>query len=395
MSAAAWAEVLATNLPPLVSQNYLPTSDDERGLWHACERLERDVMESDLILRAPDFHSYVVTVVERLLGASAQDLRIYLVRDPSFNASMAPNGMMLVHTGLLARVHDEAQLASVLGHEAGHYLRKHSVENWRNLRRKSAAVAFIGAGANAVAGYAALQGYDGQSWIDLANAINNAIVLSFFRFSRQQESEADAFGIGLLARAGYNTTSAAEVWQQLIAERKASAAARDKKYRDQSVAAFSTHPPSEVRLRDLMDTAINLNKDVVVSSGAETGSARWRRASQPYFASFIEEQIRLNDPGAGFYLIERHAQERWSGVLRYYQGEIYRLRGESGDSELAAEAYAAAVEHEDAPPEAWRAHGYSLMKLNRREDGRSALMRYLELQPDAPDAAMVRFSLSQ
>ena len=48
----------------------------------------------------------------------------------------------------------------------------------------------------------------------------------------------------------------------------------------------------------------------------------------------------------------------------------------------------------DAPPEAWRAHGYQLLKEGRREEGRAALNRYLALAPRAPDSAMVRQSIA-
>ena len=60
------------------------------------------------------------------------------MHDASPNAAMLPSGIMIVNTGLLARVRNEAQLAAVLGHEAGHYFRKHSLDMYRDTRRKSA-----------------------------------------------------------------------------------------------------------------------------------------------------------------------------------------------------------------------------------------------------------------
>jgi Flp pilus assembly protein TadD len=54
-----------------------------------------------------------------------------------------------------------------------------------------------------------------------------------------------------------------------------------------------------------------------------------------------------------------------------------------------------AVTLPNAPPEAWRAHGYALVSAGRRDEGRAALARYLQLAPSAPDAAMVRYSLQQ
>ena len=128
---------------------------------------------------------------------------------------------------------------------------------------------------------------------------------------------------------------------------------------------------------------------------SETRRAEFVAATAPLRASFIEEQIKLNDPGASLYLLNNLAQDGWDGVLRYYEGEAYRLRDEDGDAQLATNAYAQAVQFDNAPPEAHRAHGYALLKSGQGDDGRRALNKYLELQPDAADAAMVRFSLGQ
>jgi predicted Zn-dependent protease len=387
------AKVLSTSLEPLVGVNYQPVDADERGLWQSCERLEENLAASELLLRAPDLHDYTLGVLERLLGRPATDARVYIVRDASFNASMFPNGMMLVHTGLLVRARNEAQYAAVLGHEAGHYFRKHSLKGERNRRAKSAAMAFVAAGASVAAGATALSGYDGRSWIDLANSINQTILLSVFSFSRAQESEADAYGIALMAKAGYSPIAASDVWKQLIDERKASAAQRQKKYRDDATSAFSTHPPNAERMQDLLDTAAELTRgsDMQFSDRHD----EWQKAIAPYLPSLLDEQIKLNDPGASLYLIASLARDGWTGMLHFYEGEAYRLRNQPGDVEKAASAYLAATQMGDAPPEAWREYGYALMKSGRKDEAHRALSRYLELRPDAKDAQIVRFSLSQ
>ena len=390
----ALADLLSTNLQPLMGQDYAPADADERGLWQACSKLEQDIAESDLVLPAPNLQAYTVEVVERLIGRPATELRVYIMRDSSFNASMTPSGMMMVHTGFLARVHNEAQFAAVIGHEAGHYFRKHSVERWRDRRQKLAITAFVGAGANAAGGYSAMQGYNGQSWIDLANSINQALVLSIFSFTRAQEAEADAYGIGLMVKSGYTPQAAGQVWRQLIDERKASAAARDKKYKDHAVSAYSTHPPSADRMVDLTETADEAVRRGLVSAPTDRRE-EWRRTIAPYMPMLLEEQVKLNDPGASLYLIDSHAREGWTGTLRYYEGEVYRIRNEPGDMAKATQSYAAAIAFPDAPPEAWKAHGYALIKAGQRDPGHEALNRYLELKPNAKDAAMVRFALGQ
>jgi beta-barrel assembly-enhancing protease len=389
-----WAKPLPTNLQPLMDADYRPVDEDERGMWQSLERLEERLASSDTLLKAPEFQTYTMGVVDRLIARPATDLRIYLVRDSAFNASMTPTGMMIVHTGLLVRLRNEAQYAAILGHEAGHYFRKHSLESYRSARTKSAVGAFVAAGANVVAGYSALQGVDGRSWIDLANSINQALVESLFRFKREQESEADAFGVSMLARAGYSPTAASDVWRQLIEERQQSASERDKRYKANALHVYSTHPPEATRMRDLADTAGVLERDSL-PGGFSDGREQWQKLIGPHQGRLLDEQVKLNDPGASLYLIESLALDGWNGALRYYEGEVYRLRNAPGDSDLALAAYAAAATFPDAPADAWRAHGYALIKSGRGEEGRQALSRYLELAPDAKDAAMVRFAIQQ
>jgi beta-barrel assembly-enhancing protease len=386
----ARARVAPSELMPLVPLDYEPQEKDERGLWEMCDRLEREIAASNFLIRDKQLNEYLGAVTRTLIGDRVGDLRIYPVRNPEFNASMFPNGMMLVHTGLLARVRNEAQLAAVIGHECGHYLRLHSIKSHRDRRNTSAVMAFI-----AVGGAAASGATGNANWYDLATAINNGLLLSVFQFSRSMESEADAYGVRLLQEAGYAPHAASDVWAQLIEERKASAAARKKKYRDNSASALSTHPPTSERMFELKATAMEIEGRAPTSAKWEARRDEYLSAIAPIRQDLIDEQIKLNDPGASLYLLNSLAQDGWDGVLRYNEGEAYRLRDEAGDAQRAADAYSQAVQHENCPAEAHRAHGYALVKAGNTDDGRRSLSRYLELKPDAPDAAMVRFSIDQ
>ena len=97
----------------------------------------------------------------------------------------------------------------------------------------------------------------------------------------------------------------------------------------------------------------------------------------------LDDQVKLNDPGASQYLIETLAQDGWNGLLRYYEGEVWRLRNRHGDDARAAQSYAAAVAYPDAPADAWRWHGISLMKAGRPAEAQAAFGRYLTMKPDA------------
>ena len=389
-SPVAVAKVLAASQQPTIGPGYAPVEQDERGLWLACREFEEKLARSDLLLDAPDLVAYSQGVMQRLLGAAADDLRIYIVRDPDLNASMFPTGMLLVHTGLLARLDSEAQYASVLGHEAGHYFLRHGIDRYRELRDKSAiaTVASLGLGA-----FVPGTGMVAYSWVGMVGAINSVVLFSIFGFARDQEADADAYGIALMDAAGYRTAAAAEVWRQYMEERTASAALRDSKF-PFSTADASTHPPSDQRILDLAETAMSLE---IQSGSADSfdGDVEWHRAIEPHLQMLLYEQVKLNDPGASLTIIERHSRSGWNGVLRYCEGEVYRLRGAPGDEARAASAYAAAVGYPDAPADAWRAHGYALRRTGRIDEGNQALAHYLSMSPNARDAAMVRFTIGK
>ena len=110
----------------------------------------------------------------------------------------------------------------------------------------------------------------------------------------------------------------------------------------------------------------------------------------PIRPMLLDDQVKLNDPGASEYVIQTLAQDGWNGLLRFYEGEVWRLRNRPGDEVRAEQSYAAAVAYPDAPADAWRWHGISLMKQGRAAEAKAAFARYLAMKPDAPDAAWVR-----
>ena len=380
----AAARIRPRDMEPLVGAGYRPTDEDERGLWQQYERFEAEVAGSNLLIADPSLAAYLGDVVERVGGPAARDLRVYLAHVPEFNAFMAPTGFMVVFTGLLTRMRDEAQLSGVLAHEAGHFLRRHHVRKWRDLKRRTDFFTILAMGAGI--GGATAGAYLGD-WVRLAGI---GTTLSLAAYSRELEAEADAMGVRLIAESGYDPAAMPTIWRQLIGELDASAAMRRRSRRSHSLLA--THPAPESRMRDLGLSAEEV-KDA--SRRYETGRERFRAAIAPHRRRLLDDQVKLNDPGASLYIVHKLAEDGWDGLLRFYEGEAWRLRGRPGDGEKAAQSYALAIAYADAPPEAWRAHGYALIGTGRREEGRAALARYLALAPDAPDAAMVRYSLQQ
>ena len=302
------------------------------------------------------------------------------MRIPDFNAVMFPTGMAVIFTGLLLRMRNEAQLAGVIAHEAAHFLRKHQIRQWRDMRTKTDIFSILAMGAG-VAGGAA-----GINTGDIAQLGQFGTILSLLRYNRVLEAEADAMGVRLLAEQGYDPRAMAETWAQLIAEEELSAKYRRKRRR-RDIGLFGTHPTPELRMADLRISAAE-----VMRPGAfyDARHAAYVAATAKIRPTLLDDQVKLNDPGASQYVINTLAKDGWNGLLRLHEAEIWRLRNRTGDDIRAAQGYASAVRYPDAPADAWRWHGIMLMKAGRTDEARAALARYLTMAPNAPDAAFVR-----
>ena len=375
----AQARIRPADMVPLIGPGFKPTDRDEQGLWKEMERAEEEIAGSNLLIQDPKLTGYLKDIIGTVGGPAAKDFRIYLAHIPDFNAMMFPSGFAVVFSGLLLRVRNEAQLAGVIAHESGHFLRRHQIRSWRDQRRKTDIFA-IGAMMAGVGGAGA--GVYLGDYVQLAQL---GTLLSLFHYSREMEAEADAMGARLIAEAGYTPIEMSNIWEQLIGEEEASARYRRKHRRRGGL--FDTHPSEGTRMVDLRADAAE-----VTVPGRRYDSYRDRYLSMigPIRPMLLDDQVKLNDPGASQYLIETLAKDGWNGLLRFYEGEVWRLRNRRGDDLRAEQSYAAAVVYPDAPADAFRWHGISLMKQGRAAEAKAAFARYLAMKPDAPDAAWVR-----
>jgi len=380
VSGVAEARILPRDMVPLIGPGYRAVDQDEKGLWQLMERVEEEVSGSNLLIKDPRLTSYLGTLIGNVGGPAAKDMRIYLARIPEFNAVMFPTGFAVIFSGLLLRMRNEAQLAGVVAHESAHFLRKHQLRQWRDARRKTDVFSFLAMGAGVAGGAAGI--YAG----DLVQLAQLGTILSLLRYNRTLEAEADAMGVRLLAEAGYDPTAMSETWQQLIGELDMSAKYRRKK-RDRDFSLFSTHPAPESRMADLRISAAEAK---LPGRSYDAYRDRYLAALASTRPTLLDDQVKLNDPGASQYVINTLAKDGWNGLLRFHEGEIWRLRNRSGDDVRAAQGYAASILYADAPADAWRWHGIMLLKQGRSTEARAAFAHYLKMAPNAPDAPLVR-----
>lgn len=325
------------------------------------DREEQRLRRSAFRVRDSELQRYLQDIVCKLGGAHCADVRVHVVRTPLFNASMAPNGMMQVWSGLLLRVENEAQLAAVLGHELGHYLERHTLERLRDMKGRAAFGQFM-----------ALFGAVGS-------LVQLGVLASAFAFSRDQEARADRLGMHLLHRAGYDGRQAAVVWDNLLGELRVTGGDDAGKRSP----LFATHPPVENRRDDLLALA--------GSRGGELGAAGLRAAVAAHRKSWMQDEVLRGQYEESLILFGRMLQrDPGDAQALLARAEVYRLRAGPGDLELALNDLAQVAALPDPPADAFRAQGLLHKQRGEAPHAISAFERYLGSSPQAVDSELIK-----
>ena len=196
-------------------------------------------------------NAYVNQLGQRLAAHSGRPNLPYkyqIVEDNSINAFATMGGFVYVHTGLLKVADNEAQLASVLGHETGHINARHLVKQMRRA--------------------AVEQGLLDAAGLNQSQVVNLGTDLAINRpRSRQNEYEADQRGLKILGNTGYAQSAMVAFMQKLL--------------NASSPPVFlSDHPGTPERI-----VALRKNIDPAHSSGAGLDSAFYKAKLRPLLTS--------------------------------------------------------------------------------------------------------------
>lgn len=372
----------------------------EGGIWGEATKAEHEAKSSGERNVDPQLEAYVGGVESKLAGPFAGDIRLYVMDRPFFNASVSPNGYAEVWSGLLLRAETEDQLAFVLGHETGHFRHSHSLKRYQEMKNGSNAalavslvIAVAGAAAQANAGsYQAMQNINNVT-SGLINVTYLGTIAVLMSYSRETEAQADAYGMTYATQDGYFPGAGAQLWQALINETKASD--YDKVRRSGSRNnIFGTHPLENDRI-DALNTQDRQAHGGKLStrSDADEKAARlaYREHIRPFLGSWLKDDLRRKDYGQTIYVINRLAQDGEDrGVLAFYKGEAYRMRGKADDLTAALDCYLTALKAFDAPVETQRQLGDLYRRMGNSAAAVTAFNAYLAAAPNAEDAWMVQ-----
>lgn len=220
------------------SQFMMASSEDVNRLSAASySEQNQKAKEKNILVTAGPTYDRLKFIANRLIPQTEAfrddtrqwDWRLSLIDAPILNASCAPGGKITFYTGIIEQLNlNDDEIAAIMGHEIAHALREHGRERVSQATAQNILVNIA----------TALAGPYGSA-VGAANQVAQyAIVLPN---SRENESEADAIGLELAARAGYNPMGAISVWQKML-----------KATKDKSTPEFlSTHPSGETRIEQL------------------------------------------------------------------------------------------------------------------------------------------------
>jgi beta-barrel assembly-enhancing protease len=193
------------------------------------------------IVSDPEINRYVNLLGDQIASRTSRadlDWRFYVVDSREVNAFAVPGGYIYVNRGLIERTSKMDELAGVLGHEIGHVVRRHSIQQMEKAQGANVGVTLACVLTNICNSQVAQAG------------INIAGSAVFARFSRQDELEADQEAVTNTVRAGINPEGIVTMFQKLIQERKT---------RPSSVEGwFATHPLEEDRIQQAQATIASI-----------------------------------------------------------------------------------------------------------------------------------------
>jgi predicted Zn-dependent protease len=394
------AACATTNLPPIgAHQARLQLAADERELWEKSEAEQQKLHRRGRLYQDPLLEEYLNDVARRLLPPEVEQagvpIRVRVLQDPSLNAFAYPNGAIYLHTGLLARLENEAQLATVLGHEMMHVINRDAVRHYRSTRNK-VILANVGAiaasiGIAAIAGEQSRRGNTvtaavvGQTAnVMLGLGLQLGLLAAVNGYGRHLEDRADVGAMGLLARAGYDLKEAPKV-HQILLERYGDPGPLENFF-------FGNHSRNQERIANYQRLLRTEYAEVAQAPARLTNSEEFQRRTR----ALVRENAIL-DIEAGRFGTARAALERVLAVApndakaHFYLGELYRKqRKDATDVEQAIAAYQRAAACDPSYAEPHRGLGLLYYVSGRKAEARQAFERYLELKPHAEDRQQVR-----
>jgi beta-barrel assembly-enhancing protease len=239
--------------------------------------LAQEVERSSKMIDDPVVTEYVNRVGQNLVRNS--DARvpftIKVIDSDEVNAFALPGGFFYVNSGLILRAQEESEMAGVMAHEISHVTARHGTKNaTKGEMMQLATIPLMLLGPAGWAGYGLYEG------------LNIAIPLTYLKFSRDSEREADFLGLQYMYKAGYDPNAFVTFFERIQADEKRRPGTIPK--------VFSTHPPTPDRIEAAQKEIARIlpNKPEYIVTTSEFDSVKGRLRN-----IMFSRKVQDNAPG--------------------------------------------------------------------------------------------------
>jgi predicted Zn-dependent protease len=236
------------------------------------QQASQDVAQTIGLYKDSKVQTYVATIGKRMAAQSERPnlpWEFHVVDDAAVNAFALPGGFIYVTRGLMASINDEAELATVLGHEIGHVTYRHSVQ-----QISKAQLAQIGLGVGSILSA------DIARFGQLAST---GLSILFLKYGRDAENQADQAGFRYALNQNYDVREMTKVFETLNRVSGASNAGKLPEW-------LSTHPNPENRIQHIESILDTLHRDL--SKGIVN--------EEPYL-QYVKGMTYGEDPRQGYF----------------------------------------------------------------------------------------------
>jgi predicted Zn-dependent protease len=333
-------------------------------LWRRAQEEQDAIDGSGLLYQDTEIENYLNQIAEKLQTNSISpdiSFQIRVIKDPKLNAFALPNGVIYIHTGILARMENEAQLAALLAHEMTHCTHRHSLKTLRNIKGraqvKSATVREL----------AQLLGITGS-------------IASINGYTRELETEADRVGLDLTVKANYDPREVLKLFELLKQENEIEGVAEPY--------FFGTHPKVQQRIE-------NVKRWLAENHRGKIKGSKNTMKFQSRMSRIMLENARL-DLQQGKFLIAQGTVKKYLNVNPYdahayfLLGEIFRQRGWKNDSVAAINNYEKSISLNPSFAESYKAMGLIHYKDGEKHRAKKYFESCLLLSPNTSDKAYIQ-----
>lgn len=374
------------NVSAIGTQGQFIKEADEERIWKRCREEQEIIAHSGLIFDDAGLDAYLNGLTAKIIPdnvrATGIKVNVIILKNPMINACTYPNGVIYVNTGLLANIQNEAQLVSVLGHEQTHFINRHTLKQFRNLKNKSAffaTVSMITTTASGLTGAPA----------DFSSLAMYSLISSVNGYSREQEEEADKGGFEALLRNNYPLMESIKVFD--IFERDY----QEDKNKQRIPYAFLDHPTNQARIKYLKKLC-KLYESETNDKNRLSAEDIYRKNTDYLLLENANLDIRASRFSAAERTIERYLQlSPQDARAYYYLGEVFSNRNEKDDQAKAIENYKKAVDLNKAFPFAHRELGLIYYKNKLAAEAEREFAAYLALAPNAEDKKYIILYLDE